>query len=67
MVNWDREWEEGGESGDHAKARAEDGNERDRGRCDSRAGIFVRERRVVLSLELDLGSWEAVWRRIGTE
>ena len=66
-MNWDGEGEEGGESGDHAKAGAEDGNERDRGRCDSRAGIFVRERRVVLSLESDLGSWEAVWRRIGTE
>ena len=66
-MNWDWEREEGGESGDHAKAGAEDRDERDRGRCDSHAGIFVRERRVVLSLELDLGSWEAVWRRIGTE
>ena len=66
-MNWDGEGEEGGESGDHAKAGAEDRNERDRGRRDSRAGVFVGERRVVLSLELDLGSWEAVWRRIGTE
>ena len=59
-MNWDGEGEEGGEGGDHAKAGAEDGDERNRGRCDGRAGIFVRERRVVLSLELDLGSWEAV-------
>jgi hypothetical protein len=59
-MNWDGEGEEGRESGDHAKAGAEDGDERNRGRCDGRAGIFVRERRVVLSLELDLGSWEAV-------
>ena len=60
-MNWDGEGEEGGESGDHAEAGAEDGNERDRGRCDGRAGIFIRERRVVLSLELDLGSWEENW------